>query len=122
MDIEMAVQMGMLPNDTGIDIVEPTSAKKSALRAPDFVRTALEALDNRGAIRDQPDGERSAKKAARILSAWTDKEVSEEDVWRTLIAVKMARESQGAFHADDLIDLAGYAGLLAECRAAGEVE
>lgn len=99
-----------------------TSANKPAMRAPDFIRTALEALDNRAAIRDQPQGERSAKKAADILSAWTGKPVEEVDVWRTLIAVKLARESQGAFHADDLIDLAGYAGLLAECRAAGEVE
>jgi hypothetical protein len=33
------------------------------------------------------------------------------------MAVKMAREQQGAFHLDDCIDLAGYAGLLGETRA-----
>jgi Domain of unknown function (DUF6378) len=87
------------------------------MKAHEFLQSALDALKNRAEIRDQPDGERSAAKAAKILNAWTDSAWVEEDVWRVLIAVKLARESQGNFHADDLTDLAGYAGLLGECRS-----
>lgn len=85
------------------------------MKAHEFIQSALDALKNRAEIRDQPSGERSAAKAAGILREWTGREWFEEDVWRVLIAIKLARESQGKFHADDLIDLAGYAGLLGEC-------
>lgn len=92
----------------------------SELTAPYILQSALDALSQRAAIRDQPTGERSAAKAAEILTAWTSNDWTEAEVWRCLIAVKLARESQGQFHADDLIDLAGYSGLLAECRAKTE--
>lgn len=92
----------------------------SEITAPYILQSALDALSQRAAIRDQPSGERSAGKAADILTAWTGKQWVEADVWRCLLAVKLARESHGKFHADDMIDLAGYSGLLAECRAKTE--
>lgn len=79
-------------------------------------------MKDRAAIRDQPSGERSAAKAARILSAWTDRAWIEEDVWRCLLAVKMARETQGKFHADDITDGSAYFALLGECRFKNEGE
>lgn len=91
------------------------------ITAPYILQTALDALSQRAAIRDQPSGERSAGKAADILTAWTGVKWVESDVWRCLLAIKLARESQGQFHVDDLIDLAGYAGLLAECRSKTEL-
>lgn len=94
----------------------------SEITAPYILQSALDALSQRAAIRDQPSGERSAKKAAAILSAWTGRDWFEDDVWRCLLAVKLARESQGAFHVDDVVDLAGYAGLLGESRASIERE
>jgi len=87
------------------------------ITAPYILQSALDALSQRAAIRDQPSGERSAGKAADILTAWTGVKWAEADGWRCVLAVKRARESQGQFHVDDLIDLAGYSALLAECRA-----
>lgn len=85
--------------------------------APSVLQAALDALRQRAAVRDQPSGERSARRAADILTAWKGREWSEDDVWSVLFAVKMSRAEQGAFHADDYIDLCGYAALMAECRA-----
>lgn len=85
--------------------------------AASILQLGLDALEQRAAIRDQPNGERSAKKAADIMTAWTGEDWFEEDVWRCLMAVKMARDSQGKFHLDDLTDLASYAALLGEARA-----
>ena len=99
-----------------------TGDEMSEINANYILQTALDALSQRASIRDQPSGERSAKKAASILSAWTGREWVENDVWRCLLAVKLARESQGSFHVDDVVDLAGYAGLLGESRAKLEIE
>ena len=87
------------------------------ITAPYILQSALDALSQRAAIRDQPSGERSAGKAADILTAWTGVKWVESDVWRCLLAMKLARESQGAFHLDDLLDGSAYMALLAECRA-----
>lgn len=89
----------------------------SEITAPYILQSALDALTQRAAIRDQLTGERSAGKAADILTAWTGVKWVESDVWRCLLAIKLARESQGQFHADDLIDMAGYAALLGEHQA-----
>jgi hypothetical protein len=87
------------------------------MKASEIASEAALALANRAEIRDNPNGERSAAKAADIMTAWTGKEYTASDIWRTLMAVKMARSLQGKFHADDFIDLAGYAALLGECEA-----
>lgn len=89
----------------------------SEITAPYILQSALDALNQRAAIRDQPSGERSAERAAKILSAWTGREWNEAEVWQCLVAVKMSRSEQGNFHADDFVDSAGYFSLLAECRA-----
>lgn len=90
--------------------------------APEIMQWGLNALSNRAAIRDQPSGERSAGRAADILTAWTGRQWVEEDVWRCLIAVKMAREQQGRMHLDDFTDSSAYFALLGECRARHEIE
>lgn len=112
MEQDLAEKMGFI---RGEDI------GKNIIGAPGILEAALDALNQRAAIRDKPNGERSALKAANILSAWTGREWAEEDVWRCLLATKMARESQGAFHADDCIDGAGYFALLGECRSINEI-
>lgn len=86
------------------------------MKATDFLQSALDALDQRAKLRDQPTGERSAARAADILTAWTGAKWMESDVWRCLLAIKLAREIQGQFHADDYADMAGYAALLGECN------
>lgn len=91
------------------------------MNAQDFLQAGLDAMKDRAAVRDQPSGERSAARAASILTAWTGKDWFEDDVWRCLMAVKMARETQGNFHADDTVDGAAYFALLGECRYRNEV-
>ena len=113
MDIETAASLGLTPPHRA-------DAAQAATSAPQVLQAALDALAQRAVIRDQPTGERSGKRAAAILTAWTGREWSEDDVWSVLFAVKMARAEQGAFHADDYIDLCGYAALMAECRASLE--
>lgn len=109
MDIETATMMGLTR--------EFTDARQDRVSAPGVVQTAMDALSQRAVIRDQPNGERSARRAADILTAWTGDEWVEADVWRALLAVKLAREKQGKFHLDDYVDLCGYSALLAECVA-----
>lgn len=87
------------------------------MRAEEIAGAACDALSNRASLRDQPNGERSAARAAEILTAWLGKEFTESEVWMTLMAVKLSRSIQGKFHADDYIDLAGYAALLGECES-----
>ena len=87
------------------------------MKADEILDVASIGLAQRAKLRDQPNGERSAARAADILSAWLGKEVTEAEVWMTLMAVKLSRSVQGKFHADDYVDLAGYAALLGECEA-----
>ena len=84
------------------------------LNAQDFIDMASASLAKNARLRDQPTGERSAERAAAILSAWTGMTWTEADVWRCLLAVKLSREIQGDFHADDYVDIAGYSALLGE--------
>lgn len=82
--------------------------------AVDLLQSATDSLKNNARLRDAPKGERSAPRAAAILAAWTGKRWTPDDVWRVLLAVKMAREIQGDYHADDYVDMAGYSALLGE--------
>ena len=82
--------------------------------AASILQAGMDALLKNAALRDKPTGERSAPKAAAILTAWTDEEWTAIDVWKCLIAVKLARESQGAVHIDDYVDSAAYLALLGE--------
>ena len=92
------------------------------MNAADFLQAGLDAMKDRAAVRDQPTGERSAARAAAILRSWTQGDWSEADVWRCLLAVKMAREAQGALHTDDMVDGAAYFALLGECRVRVEAD
>lgn len=111
MEIEQAYQSGILSEHA------ETIQTQNITAAELILQTACSTLGNRAEIRDQSNGERSAKKAAAILTAWTGDEWSEGEVWRCLLAVKLARETQGKFHSDDYIDAAGYAALLGESQA-----
>lgn len=84
------------------------------LTAPDILDTALEQLRDRAEKRDNPNGERSMARAVSIFNSWTSNNLSEDDGWRFMIALKQAREIQGKPHMDDYVDGAGYFALLGE--------
>jgi hypothetical protein len=91
------------------------------MNASDFLQAGIDAMKDRAVQRDAPNGERSARRAANILTAWTGREWAEEDVWRCLMAVKMSREVQGRFTPDDITDGSAYFALLGETRHRLEV-
>ena len=95
--------------DAGLHRQMP-SAGRLLQEASDMLRQRAEAGDS------DPTGTQLVERAAEIMRAWTGQEMYEADIWRVLIAVKMARIMQGPFCADDYVELAGYAALLGECE------
>lgn len=79
-----------------------------------FLEEASEAMKARASLRDAQGGERSMAKTVAIFNAWTGSNMSEDDGWRFMIALKQAREIQGKYNRDDYVDLAAYCGLLGE--------
>lgn len=67
-------------------------------------------------------GERSMEATCRIFEAWTGIQLSEQDGWRFMIALKMARSLTGKPKLDTYVDMAGYVGLLGECHLATRID
>lgn len=63
-------------------------------------------------------GERSMEHTVEIFKAWTGIELSVENGWRFMMALKMARSMTGKPKLDTYVDMAGYAGLLGEAHLA----
>ena len=84
--------------------------------ADQHLRDAADIITERGKMRDQEDGERSFEKAAAIFNLMYPGtvQIDANIVIQTLMAVKLARASQGVFHGDDYIDLISYTALLLE--------
>ena len=95
------------------EVVVGASAPKG-IPASWFLDNAGAAMKARAALRDQPTGERSMQKTVEIFNAWTGCHLTVQDGWRFVIALKMAREIQGFFNADDYVDGAAYMALLGE--------
>lgn len=91
------------------------------MNAPDILRAGITAIGDRAVERDQPDGERTAERAARIFNAITLRRdaaaLTALDGWLFMCSLKLARAQQGAFKLDDYVDLAAYAALAGECAA-----
>lgn len=88
--------------------------------APDLLEQVKDIIESRGQQRDS-DRERSLPDIAKIFKAMTDIELSEEQVCKLLLAVKLGRMKQGGFHADDYIDAIGYTALTAEAAINAKV-
>lgn len=84
-------------------------------RADQFLIEAAEVLQQRAALRDKPDGERSMARAVHAYNTLAGTTMTEMDGWIFMCVLKMARATAGSPHIDDAVDLAGYAALLAEC-------
>lgn len=85
----------------------------------EFLTDAITTVDQRGTDNGYDVGqERSAARIAKVFNALTDHNLTEADVWTLLIVLKQVR-NQRKFKHDNIVDMAGYAGLLGECLAAG---
>jgi hypothetical protein len=104
------------------EVLRDVHSKHLPKRRPavSFLENGVKILGERAALRDQPNGERSMAKTVAIFNAWTGNNLSVEDGWRFMIALKQAREIQGFFNADDYEDGANYFALLGEEESANE--
>lgn len=98
---------------------KPTSKAKVAvdlpLRAPDFLLKAVEEMQAKAKLRDQPEGERSMARTVQAFNALTGNDISERDGWLFMACLKMARAStteKGVV--DDYVDGAAYLALAGE--------
>jgi hypothetical protein len=93
---------------------------------PDKILTdAIGTLKRRGNEYDgkgYQGGERSMEHTVEIFKAWTGITLSEQDGWRFMLALKMARSLTGKPKLDTYVDLAGYTSLLGECHLASRSE
>ncbi len=84
------------------------------LGAVELLQAAIDAIGNRAAERDKPDGERSMRRAVESFNALHGTTLSETQGWQFMAILKMARASTGKLRIDDYIDQAAYAALAAE--------
>ena len=85
--------------------------------AQDFLEAAKGHLGARATTYDRPTGERSMERTIKVFAALTDIQLTEEQGWLFMEALKQVRSLQGKFKADNYEDLAGYAALRGEAAA-----
>lgn len=95
--------------------------------AQEILQAAGEAIGDRAATRDCPEGERSMPRCVRAFNDLTGHNLSYKDGWLFLLLLKIARSTTrgGKYNADDLLDATAYAALAgeqAEQAAEGESE
>lgn len=87
----------------------------------DTTQAALDVLRGpRDAVRGDPLP--IYQKAADIFTAWTGTPFTAEDMFRALIAVKLAREVIGKLDTDNYVDAIGYLDFLRYAREPGTPE
>lgn len=85
------------------------------MNASDILEAGQDAMSQRAATRDQPQGERSMARCVKIFNACTDLHLTESQGWLFMECLKTARSLQGGFNVDDYIDGAAYTALRGEC-------
>ena len=91
--------------------------KNTLPAAHHFLEAAKGHLRARGVTYDKPTGERSMERTIKVFAALTDIQLTEEQGWLFMEALKQVRSLQGKFKADNYEDLAGYAALRGEAAA-----
>ena len=99
--------------ETDIDILVPAE-KTGKASATDILLAGADALDDRAAQRDQPDGERSMLRTVGAFNILTGHALTEADGWLLMSVLKMARSRGGRHVLDDYIDGAAYVALAGE--------
>lgn len=86
------------------------------MKADEILRQAADIIEERGKLRDTPEGERSMARAVAAYTALRGKAMeSELDGLVFMCVLKLARATAGESYLDDYSDLAGYAALAGEC-------
>ena len=97
------------------DEVEATEAYDD-IKADELLQIAGEAIAQRGVMYDSTgqQQERSMGKVVAMFNALTGHELTNEQGWKFMCLLKLARSEQGEFSLDSFIDLAAYAALAGE--------
>lgn len=84
--------------------------------APDILIAAADAMSERAASRDLPDGERTMGRAVATFNAWRGcgGPVTETEGWIFMAILKLCRGNAGTHNLDDYIDAAAYVALAGE--------
>lgn len=83
-------------------------------KAPEFLRKAVQHMEDCASQRDSEDGERSMGRTVKAFNAIYGTELTEEMGWQFMVLLKMSRSSQGDYTMDDYEDEAAYASLAGE--------
>lgn len=120
---EAAELVGPEQSVDSFDEVEATEAYadiKAELASPigadEILQVANEAIVQRGVMYDSTgqQQERSMGKVVAMFNALTGHELTNEQGWKFMCLLKLARSEQGEFSLDSFIDLAAYAALAGE--------
>lgn len=120
---EAAELVGPEQSVDSFDEVEATEAYadiKAELASPigadEILQVANEAIVQRGVMYDSTgqQQERSMGKIVAMFNALTGHELTNEQGWKFMCLLKLARSEQGEFSLDSFIDLATYAALAGE--------
>lgn len=87
--------------------------------ASGILRDAAQAIDDRAALRDCPQGERSMARCVAAFNALTGHALTEVQGWHFMELLKLARATAGGHHLDDHTDRAAYAALAGEAAERG---
>lgn len=88
----------------------------SPIGADEILQIAEETITQRGVMYDSTgqQQERSMGKVVTMFNALTGHELTNEQGWKFMCLLKLARSEQGEFSLDSFIDLAAYAALAGE--------
>lgn len=102
-------------NTTTLRSRRRSNNRGSNVKANEILRQAADVIEERGKLRDTPEGERSMARAVAAFNVLTGASMTELEGWMFMSVLKLSRATAGAAHLDDFTDLAGYAALAAEC-------
>ena len=83
--------------------------------AHDILSRSSNEMVDRGKTYDSPDGERSMVSTVNAFNAITGHGITEEQGWKFMACLKLARSEQGDFRLDSFVDGAAYLALAGEC-------
>lgn len=119
--VDEAVELAWPPNSSNeAEAMKTYDDIKAELASPigadEILQVANEAIVQRGVMYDSAgqQQERSMGKVVAMFNALTGHELTNEQGWKFMCLLKLARSEQGEFSLDSFIDLAAYAALAGE--------
>ena len=110
-----AAHLESITSVVGFEQKEQTAKIQSKFkRAPDILAAGAKHMEDRAALRDSPEGERSMKATVAAFNALEGTNLTEVQGWRFMCVLKHARAAQCDLSIDDYEDAAAYWALAAE--------